>query len=56
MDLDDKRYDALNNSKVDKGKIAKWYNKKVNFKSFQPGELVWKVILSLGTKTPELEK
>lgn len=32
--LDDKRYDVLNNLQVDKGKITKWYNKKVKFKSF----------------------
>lgn len=39
MDFDDKRYDALNNLHVDKGKLAKWYNKNVRLKSFKPGEL-----------------
>ena len=56
VNLDDKRYDAVKSLQVDKGKIAKWYNKKVRFKTFQPDELVRKVILPLGTTSPELGK
>lgn len=47
VDLDDKRYDALNNLQVDKGKITQWYNKKEKFKSFQPGELVYRRLFYL---------
>ena len=36
--------------------MAKAYNKKVRAKSFQVGELVWKTILPLGTKSIKFGK
>jgi hypothetical protein len=33
-----------------KARVARAYNKKVRLKLFQVGELVWKMILPLGTK------
>jgi len=41
---------ALENIKAHKIKIAKFYNQKVREKNFSEGELVWKVILPIGTK------
>jgi hypothetical protein len=41
---------ALNEIEREKMKVAKAYNKKVVERSFQMGELVWKMILPLGTK------
>jgi hypothetical protein len=35
----------------EKTKIAKAYNKRVVEKSFQVGDLVWKIILPLGTRS-----
>ena len=41
---------ALVNIEVHKLRIAKYYDKKVKSKQFHEGELVWKLILSIGTK------
>ena len=40
----------------DKLLVARAYNKKVRAKFFQVGELVWKTILPLGTKSNKLGK
>ena len=40
----------------DKLRIARAYNQKVKGKSFQVGELVWKTILPLGTKSNKFGK
>ena len=40
----------------DKLRVARAYNKKVRAKSFQVGELVWKTILPLGTKSDKFDK
>jgi hypothetical protein len=40
----DKRMLALRETETDKIIITKVYNKKVNAKSFQVGDLVWKVL------------
>lgn len=55
-DLDKKRGQALNSIILQKQKVVKAYNKNVNVKSFHEGEFVWKVILPLGTKDPQLGK
>jgi hypothetical protein len=31
-------------------RVAKYYNKKVKVKQFAEGDLVWKVLLPIGTK------
>ena len=49
-EVSDKRLQALKEIKKDKLRVARAYNKKVRAKSFQVGELVWKTILTLGTK------
>jgi hypothetical protein len=40
----------------EKIKIAMAYNKRVMKKSFQVGDLVWKMILSLGTRSHKFRK
>ena len=40
----------------DKLRVARDYNKKVRAKSFQVGELVWKTILTFGTKSNKFGK
>ena len=34
-----------------KKKVAKWYDKKVKAKKFADGDLVWKLVLPIGTKS-----
>ena len=50
-EVSDKRMQALKEIENDKLRVARAYNKKVRPKSFQVGELVWKMILPLGTKS-----
>ena len=52
----DKRLKALKEIEKDKLRVARAYNKKVRAKSFQIGELVWKTILPLGTKSNKFGK
>jgi hypothetical protein len=52
----DVRLKALKEIKKDKAQVAKAYNKKVKSKSFQVGELVWKTILPIGTKSNQFGK
>jgi hypothetical protein len=47
----DKRIQALKEIEKDKARVTWAYNKKVKSKSFQVGNLVWKTILPLGTKS-----
>jgi hypothetical protein len=48
-DVRKSQFKALKDIEKEKIKIAKAYNKRVMGKSFQVGDLVWKMILSLGT-------
>jgi hypothetical protein len=52
----DKRLEALRAIERDKLRVAKAYNKKVKLKSFQVGDLVWKVILPIGSKDNKFGK
>jgi hypothetical protein len=45
-----KRLTALGKIEKDKIIVAKAYNKKINAKSFQVGDLVWKTILPLRSR------
>jgi hypothetical protein len=54
-EVTDKRMRTLKEIK-DKARVARDYNKKVRPKSFQVGELVWKMILPLGTKDIKFRK
>jgi len=54
--VSDKRLQALNEIEKDKLRVDRAYNKKVRAKSFRVGELVWKTILPLGTKSNKFGK
>ena len=49
----DKRLKALEEIEKEKKRVAKAYNKRVKAKLFQVGDLVWKTILPLGTRSRE---
>jgi hypothetical protein len=49
-DLNCHRLHASENIEANKLRIAKYYDKKVKAKQFHEGELVWKLILPIGTK------
>ena len=53
-EVSDRRMQALKEIEKDKFRVARAYNKMVKAKSFQVGELVWKTILPLGTKSIKL--
>ena len=55
-EVSDKRLQALKEIEKNKLRVARAYNKKVRPKSFQVGELVWKIILPLGTKSNKFGK
>ena len=55
-EVSDKRMQDLKEMEKDKLQVARAYNKKVKSKSFQVGELVWKIILPLGTKSNKFGK
>ena len=52
----DKRLAALKAIERDKLRVARAYNKKVKLKNFQIGDLVWKVILPIGSKDRKFGK
>ncbi|KAK2442753.1 protein NYNRIN [Trifolium repens] len=56
IDLDEERLNALEVLTRQKERVAKAYNKRVKFKSFDIGELVWKVILPMDKKDRILGK
>jgi hypothetical protein len=47
---------ALENIERNKKRITKWYDKKVKVKEFSEGDLVWKLILSIGSRDPKYRK
>ena len=55
-EVTDKRLKALKVIEKDKLRVARAYNKKVKIKSFQVGDLVWKIILPLGMKSNKFGK
>jgi hypothetical protein len=50
-EVTDIRLKALKEIEKDKARVTKAYNKKVKSKSFQMGELVWKTILPIESKS-----
>ena len=52
----DKRMVALRDIEKEKLLVAKFYNKKVRLKQFQVGDLVWKVILPVGSRSRKFGK
>jgi hypothetical protein len=55
-DVPESRFKALEEIEREKIKIAKAYNKRVMEKLFQVGDLVWKMILPLGTQSGKFGK
>ena len=47
---------ALINVGANKARISRWCNKKVKTKTFEQEELVWKLILPIGTESSEFGK
>ena len=50
------RLNALINVEANKIRIARWYDKKVKVKAFAQGDLVWKLILPIGSKDSKFGK
>ena len=55
-EVTDKRIKALKEIEKNKLRVARAYNKKLKYKSFQVGNLVWKTILPLGMKNNKFGK
>jgi len=55
-DLVEHRLRALISIEKNKKRVAKWYDKKVQAKEFTDGDLVWKLILPIGAKSPKFGK
>ena len=55
-DLDEAQVVALNSIIIQKQRVIKSCNRRVRPKTFAIGDLVWTVILTLGTKDPYLGK
>ena len=55
-EIADKRLAALKAIERDKLRVARAYNKKVKLKNFQVGDLVWKVILPIGSRDRKFRK
>ena len=51
-----KRLMALQAIEKEKLRVAKTYNKKVRLKEFQVGDLVWKTILPIGSRSQKFGK
>jgi hypothetical protein len=55
-EVTDKRATALGEIEKDKIMVAKVYNKKIKAKSFQVGDLIWKIVLPLKSKDRKFGK
>ena len=55
-DLAGHRLRALISIEENKKRVAKWYDKRVKAKEFADGDLVWKLILLIGTKSSKFGK
>jgi hypothetical protein len=55
-EVSDERVKVLSNIVRDKLRVAKAYNKRVKEKSFQIGDLVWKMILPIGYRSSKFGK
>ena len=52
----DRRIQTFNYMLIQKNKVAQTYNKRIKRKSFEVGELVWKIIPPVGSKDKEFGK
>ena len=48
--LNGNRLQAFDHIMIQKNKVARAYNKRGRRKSFEEGELIWKVMLPIGSK------
>ena len=55
-DLAEHRLKALINVEANKARVVRWYDKKVKIKTFAQEQLVWKLILPIGTKSSKFGK
>jgi hypothetical protein len=55
-DLAGHRLKALVNIEENKKRVARWYDKKVKAKEFPDDDLVWKLIILIGTKSLKFGK
>jgi hypothetical protein len=55
-EVSDERVKAFGEIERDKLRVAKAYNKRVKEKSFQVGDLVWKTILPIGSRSSKFGK
>ena len=55
-DLASHRLNALINVEANKDRVARWYDKKVKVNNFAKGDLVWKLILPIGSKDSKVGK
>ena len=55
-DLAGHRLNALISIEANKARVGQWYDKEVKAKSFGQGDLVWKLVLPIGTKDPKFVK
>ena len=55
-DLAGHRLNALINIETNKARVGRWYDKKIKAKYFDQGDLVWKLVLPIGTKDPKFCK
>ena len=56
VDLDEERLKALDLLRLQKKRVEKSYNRRVKSKTFQPEDLVWKVILPMDRRDRSLGK
>jgi hypothetical protein len=55
-EVSDERVKALGEIERDKLRVAKAYNKRVKEKSFQVRDLVWNMILPIGSRSNKFRK
>jgi hypothetical protein len=55
-EVSDERVKVLGEIERDKLRVARAYNKKVKKKLFQVGDLIWKTILPIGSRSNMYEK
>jgi hypothetical protein len=55
-EVSNERVKALGEIERDKMRVARAYNKKVKEKSFEVGDLVWKTILLIGSRSNKFKK
>jgi hypothetical protein len=55
-EVSDERVKALGEIERDKLRVGRAYNKRVKEKSFQVGDLIWKMILPIGSRSNKFKK